>query len=81
MQRFFEVTSPSVHRMVKELESMRLIRRTPRTARSIELLVDPDDLLCFDEDSPIDQVPCDRVLVHCAAQPAMTTRGLVIVAQ
>jgi len=44
MQRFFEVTPPSVHRMVKELESKRLIRRTPRTARSIELLVDPDDL-------------------------------------
>jgi repressor LexA len=44
MQRYFEVTPPSVHRMVKELESKRLIRRTPRTARSIELLVDPDDL-------------------------------------
>jgi Mn-dependent DtxR family transcriptional regulator len=44
MQRFFEVTAPSVHRMVKELESKGLIRRTPRTARSIELLVAPDDL-------------------------------------
>lgn len=44
MQRFFQVTSPSVHRMVNELESKSLIRRTPRTARSIELLVDPDDL-------------------------------------
>ena len=44
MQRYFEVASPSVHRMVKELERKRLIRRTPRTARSIELLVDPDDL-------------------------------------
>ena len=44
MQRFFEVTPPSVHRMVKELESKGLIRRTPRTARSIELLVPPDDL-------------------------------------
>lgn len=44
MQRFFEVTPPSVHRMVKELEGKGLIRRTPRTARSIQLLVAPDDL-------------------------------------
>lgn len=44
MQRFFEVTPPSVHRMVKELESKGLIRRTPRAARSIELLVDARDL-------------------------------------
>lgn len=44
MQRFFEVTPPSVHRMVRELESKGLIRRTPRRARSIELLVAPDDL-------------------------------------
>jgi len=44
MQRFFEVTPPSVHRMVKQLESKGLIRRTPRMARSIELLVAPDDL-------------------------------------
>lgn len=44
MQRFFEVTPPSVHRMVRELENKGLIRRTPRTARSIELLVAPDEL-------------------------------------
>lgn len=44
MQRFFEVTPPSVHRMIKELESRGWIRRTPRTARSIELLVDAGDL-------------------------------------
>lgn len=44
MQRFFEVTPPSVHRMVKELEKRGFIRRTPRKARSIELLVAPDDL-------------------------------------
>ncbi|MEM9861273.1 MAG: MarR family transcriptional regulator [Myxococcota bacterium] len=44
MQRFFEVTPPSAHRMVKELETKGLIRRTPRTARSIALLVAPDDL-------------------------------------
>ena len=36
MQRF--------HRMLRELEAKRLIRRTPRTARSIELLLPPHDL-------------------------------------
>ncbi|MEM9070963.1 MAG: MarR family transcriptional regulator [Myxococcota bacterium] len=44
MQRFFEVTPPSVHRMVKELQNKGLISRTPRVARSIELLVDPAKL-------------------------------------
>ena len=44
MQRFFEVTPPTVHRMVRELESRGLIRRTPRAPRSIQLLVPPDDL-------------------------------------
>jgi len=39
MQAFFRVTPPSVHQMVLELERRQLIRRTPRTARSIELLV------------------------------------------
>jgi Mn-dependent DtxR family transcriptional regulator len=42
MQRFFEVTPPSVHRMVVELEHRGLIRRQPGVARSIELLVAPD---------------------------------------
>lgn len=44
MQRFFEVTPPSVHRMVKQLESKGWIRRTPGRARSIEMLIDPDTL-------------------------------------
>jgi Mn-dependent DtxR family transcriptional regulator len=44
MQRFFEVTPPSVHRMVLELERKGLIRRTPGQARSIELLVAAEDL-------------------------------------
>ena len=44
MQCFFEVTPPSVHRMVRELENKGLIRRTPRTARSIELLIPPQNL-------------------------------------
>ena len=44
MQRHFEVTPPSVHQMVLTLERVGLIRRTPGTARSIELLVKPEDL-------------------------------------
>lgn len=44
MQRFFEVTPPSVHRMVVELESRGLIRRVARQPRSIEVTVAPTDL-------------------------------------
>jgi Mn-dependent DtxR family transcriptional regulator len=44
MQAFFGVTPPSVHQMVLELERRQLIRRTPRAARSIELLVPPASL-------------------------------------
>ena len=44
MQRFFGVTAPSIHQMVLTLERAGLIRRQPRLARSIELLVEPDAL-------------------------------------
>jgi Mn-dependent DtxR family transcriptional regulator len=44
MQAFFQVTPPSVHQMVVQLERLGLIRRTPRAARSIELLVSPASL-------------------------------------
>jgi Mn-dependent DtxR family transcriptional regulator len=44
MQQYFRVTPPSVHQMVLTLERAGLIRRQPRTPRSIELLVDPKDL-------------------------------------
>ena len=44
MQRYFRVTPPSVHRMVLELERKGLISRVPGKARSIELLVAPEDL-------------------------------------
>lgn len=43
-QRFFCVTPPTVHQMIKQLEGLGLIRRTPRQARSIELLVSDDEL-------------------------------------
>ena len=39
MQRFFEVTPPSVHRMVVELESKGLIARTVGAPRSLRVLL------------------------------------------
>ena len=44
MQRFFAVTAPSVHQMVLSLERRGLLRRTPGRARSLEVLVPPEDL-------------------------------------
>ena len=44
LQRFFQVTPPSVHRMVCELERRGLLRRQPGRARSIELLLPPEAL-------------------------------------
>ena len=44
MQRHFRVSPPSVHHMVLALERASLIRRQPGIARSIELLVAPEDL-------------------------------------
>jgi Mn-dependent DtxR family transcriptional regulator len=44
MQQYFRVSPPSVHQMVLTLERAGFIRRQPRTARSIELLVDPKQL-------------------------------------
>jgi DNA-binding MarR family transcriptional regulator len=44
MQRFFGVTPPSVHNMVKTLERLGLITRAPRQARSIAVVVPEDEL-------------------------------------
>jgi SOS-response transcriptional repressor LexA len=44
MQSFFGTTPPSVHRMVTELERRGLIRRIPRQARSIQIIVGPDEI-------------------------------------
>jgi Mn-dependent DtxR family transcriptional regulator len=44
MQQYFRVSPPSVHQMVLTLERTGFIRRKPRIARSIELLVDPEHL-------------------------------------
>ena len=44
MQQYFRVSPPSVHQMVLTLERAGFIRRQPRIARSIEVLVDPKHL-------------------------------------
>ena len=44
MRQYFRVSPPSVHQMVLTLERAGFIRRKPRIARSIEMLVDPEIL-------------------------------------
>ena len=44
MQRHFRVTPPTVHQMVLGLERDGLISRQPGVARSIDILVPPQDL-------------------------------------
>lgn len=44
MARFFGKTPPTVHQMVMKLAELKLISRKPGEPRSIEILVDPDDI-------------------------------------
>jgi len=44
MQRYFAVTPPSVHQMVRTLEGKGLLRRERGKARSIELLLAPEQI-------------------------------------
>ena len=44
MQRFFQVTPPTVHQMVLTLERRGFIRRVPGQARSITLIIPPESL-------------------------------------
>lgn len=44
MQRFFQVTPPTVHQMVLTLERRGFIQRIPGQARSITLTVPPESL-------------------------------------
>ena len=48
MQRHFQVSPPSVHQMILALERNGLIRRQPGLARSIQILVAPEDLPILD---------------------------------
>jgi hypothetical protein len=44
LERYFRVSAPSIHEMVKTLERNGLIEKTPGQARSIRLLVKPEHL-------------------------------------
>lgn len=44
LQRFFRVTAPAIHQMVLTLHRNGFIARTPGAARSITVLVPPEDL-------------------------------------
>ena len=44
LQRYFQVSPPSIHEMIKTLERNGLIEKTPGQARSIRLLVQPENL-------------------------------------
>ena len=44
LQRYFNVTPPTVHQMIVALERKGLIRRQPGQARSIQVLLSPDQL-------------------------------------
>jgi hypothetical protein len=44
LERYFQVSPPAIHEMIKTLERNSLIERTPGRARSIRLLVQPEHL-------------------------------------
>ena len=44
LERYFQVSPPAIHDMIKTLERNGLIERTPGQARSIRLLVQPEKL-------------------------------------
>ena len=64
MQRHFQVSPPSVHQMIVTLERNGFIRRQPGVARSIQILVAPQDLPILDwlQINPSKSL-CPRVLV------------------
>ena len=60
MQRHFGVSPPSVHQMVLTLERLGLIRRQPGVARSMEVLLAPEDLPVLRHPEPVkSSVPRD----------------------
>ncbi len=52
-QRYFRVTAPSVHQMIKTLDQLGLIDKQPGVPRSIQLLVPPQDLPVLGLDQPV----------------------------
>ena len=52
MQRFFQISAPSVHSMVLTLERRGFIRRMPGQARSITLVLPPESLTLLKRAQP-----------------------------
>ena len=52
-QRYFKVTAPSVHQMLKTLDQLGLIDKQPGVARSIQLRVAPQQLPILGIDQPV----------------------------
>ena len=44
LQRFFRKTPPTIHEMILKLEEKGYISRVPGQARSIQLLINPDEI-------------------------------------
>jgi len=44
LQRYFDVSPPSVHQMILTLEKLSLIKRKPRTSRSLIVLLNVEQL-------------------------------------
>ena len=44
IQRYFDISPPTVHQMVVKLENLGLITRQPGVARSIQVMVSPDGI-------------------------------------
>lgn len=57
MQRFFQVSAPSVHQMVVNLETTNLIAKLKAKPRSIKILVDPQNLPILTEPQFKSSVP------------------------
>ncbi|MCW8309281.1 hypothetical protein AruPA_19830 [Acidiphilium sp. PA] len=52
-QRYFKVTAPSVHQMLKTLNKLGLIEKLPGVPRSIQMLVAPQELPVLGLDQPV----------------------------
>src|SRR3954463_5890252 len=76
MQRHFGVSPPSVHQMVLTLERLGLVRRQPGVARSIEVLLAPEDLPVLRHPEPVkSSVPRNWRLSRCALLPFVGPPG------
>jgi DNA-binding FadR family transcriptional regulator len=52
-QHYFKVTAPSVHQMLTTLAKLGLIEKQPGVARSIQMLVTPQELPVLGLDQPV----------------------------